>query len=229
MRRKLASYTAPKDLQVPVEDAEEQQADFPSQNRRIVDRESDYSKRRFQRELGEAGEGYADRMKQAQLARERDNTLRNIERKKAAAEVGEGTAGIGSGSNAVPVGAAPGGRRSRWDAPAPAPQTGVGGWEEGGSDAVRGGVKGASRWDATPVVHGGAVASQQQTKKSRWDATPVAHGGSPRRSQSRLCKSEAGGMRRRWPECRPACSRRQWCRHLGRRRRCTARPPRRGA
>lgn len=177
MRRKLASYTAPKDLQVPVEDAEEQQADFPSQNRRIVDRESDYSKRRFQRELGEAGEGYADRMKQAQLARERDNTLRNIERKKAAAEVGEGTAGIGSGSNAVPVGAAPGGRRSRWDAPAPAPQTGVGGWEEGGSDAVGGGVKGASRWDATPVVHGGAVASQQQTKKSRWDATPVAHGG----------------------------------------------------
>ena len=175
--RKLASYTAPKDLQIPVEDPEEQQADFPSQNRRVVDRESDYSKRRFQRELGETGEKYADRMKQAQVARERDNTLRNIEREKADIGAGGGAMGVVSGSNAVPMASAPTGRRSRWDAPAPVPQTGGSGWEEERvNDASTGDEKGVSRWDATPVVHGGAAAPQQQAKKSRWDATPIVHG-----------------------------------------------------
>ena len=63
-------------------------------SRKIVDHESDYSKRRFNRTLsptradptGKGGDArdvstYADRMREAQLDRERDNTMRQIAQK----------------------------------------------------------------------------------------------------------------------------------------------------
>ncbi|KDD76095.1 hypothetical protein H632_c359p3, partial [Helicosporidium sp. ATCC 50920] len=90
---KLASYTAPKDVldDLPVGDDGDQAGSFGG-SRRIVDRESDYSKRRLQRQLSPsrgdafaggsgAGRSYGDALREAQLAREQDNTLRNIEAK----------------------------------------------------------------------------------------------------------------------------------------------------
>lgn len=137
----LRAYTAPKDFMGPGFDADEGE-DLESdealgfgKSRKIIDRESDYSKRRFKRQLspgrgaasevrattraqsdflglvkydgierqngltqgfrgfqttddgtfdaqgGDEGRSYADRMKEAALDREKDNTLRNIERK----------------------------------------------------------------------------------------------------------------------------------------------------
>ena len=54
-------------------------------SRRVVDRESDYSKRRFNRTLSptrdEGTTTYAERVREAQLDRERDNTMRQIAQK----------------------------------------------------------------------------------------------------------------------------------------------------
>ena len=54
-------------------------------SRRVVDRESDYSKRRFNRTLSptrdEGKTTYAERVREAQLDRERDNTMRQIAQK----------------------------------------------------------------------------------------------------------------------------------------------------
>ena len=54
-------------------------------SRRVVDRESDYSKRRFNRTLSPTRDDgkttYAERVREAQLDRERDNTMRQIAQK----------------------------------------------------------------------------------------------------------------------------------------------------
>lgn len=126
------------------------------QSRRIVDRESDYSKRRLNRiispdrndafQMGDKTPDarvrtYADVMREAQLARERDNTLRNIEEKRkreaeemaaldakptkasglAAAAAGGAAAGPAAAAAqvAAAAAAAPTGKRSRWDSTAP--------------------------------------------------------------------------------------------------------------
>lgn len=68
---------------------------------------------------------YADVMREAQLARERDNTLKNIaDKRKAEAEAAEAQL---AALDAVPTKASqgpaaaprPGGKRSRWDSTAP--------------------------------------------------------------------------------------------------------------
>ena len=86
-RRKapLSSFTAPKaitdDLPVAAEE-EDTVAERFGGSRRVVDRESDYSKRRFNRTLSptrdEGTTTYAERVREAQLDRERDNTTRQI-------------------------------------------------------------------------------------------------------------------------------------------------------
>jgi splicing factor 3B subunit 1 len=190
--RKLASYTAPKDLEVPVDESAAAIDANVMGGRKIVDRESEYSKRRLNRELGEDGQSYAERMKEAQLARERENTLRNIELKKRreeevrlkkeSAQGGEGGEGFLSGANAVPVvgeaersavgtlepgAASSSARRSRWDSQK------ISSWDERNDSVVREEPK-ASKWDATPAVHQvGDVVAEPTGKKSRWDATPL--------------------------------------------------------
>ncbi len=74
---------------------------------------------------------YADVMREAQLARERDNTLRNIDEKKrreaeeaqlAALDAVPTKASAGpaaAAAQAAAQAAAPGGKRSRWDSAAP--------------------------------------------------------------------------------------------------------------
>eukprot|EP00890_Picochlorum_soloecismus_P004656 jgi/Picsp_1/5191/NSC_02554-R1_protein len=185
---KLASYTAPAEIMedVPVEDDGNVQGSFGT-SRRIVDRESDYSKRRLNRTLSptrrdafsvegqapdENSRSYADVMKETQLAQERENTLRNIELKKRREE--EEKEEIGGGNESV----APIGRKSRWDS---------GGVQKPSEwDLAEETPRQASRWDATPAAHGVQETPSRWdskdfqpsgTKKSRWDATPAHEAG----------------------------------------------------
>ena len=119
----MQSYTAPKQVldDVPMEEAGggDGEGNDPFAGRgpqRVVDRESDYHRRRLARALspsrgdafssaadakktkGKSKQGggesssYADVMKAAALARERDNTLANIRAKERAKEAGEAAA-----------------------------------------------------------------------------------------------------------------------------------------
>ncbi|KAL4443434.1 hypothetical protein ABPG75_011171 [Micractinium tetrahymenae] len=201
---KLASYTAPKSLmsELPVQEDGDTEGGM-LQSRRIVDRESDYSKRRLNRiispdrndafQMGDKTPDarvrtYADVMREAQLARERDNTLRNIEEKKrreaeeaqlAALDAVPTKASAGpaaAAAQAAAAAAAPGGKRSRWDSAAPV---------EAKKPKVAAAAP-ASEWDAveaTPVVN-------------RWDATP---GQAPAETPGRIWSggeaTPAGGSR----------------------------------
>lgn len=172
-------------------------------SRRIVDRESDYSRRRLDRALSpERNDAflmgdqtpdarvrtYAEVMREAQLAREQDNTLRNIElkRRQEAEEAEREAAGAGTAANAAPI------KRSRWDTSAASSQESARTSDWGSAAAS---TPAAGQWDATPV-HGSAGrwddatgaeaagasrrnrwdATPADVKRSRWDATPVAGG-----------------------------------------------------
>jgi splicing factor 3B subunit 1 len=167
-------------------------------SRRIVDREDDYRRRRLNRALsperadafasGSAAadgraRGYADVMKEAQLARERENTLANIARKQR-----EEAEALQRQNGGPPAGDGPADgiqrKRTRWDSLEPAsaaPAAEAAAEKQAKSSSGWGApeppTQTASRWDATPV-HGASAAAADATapRRSRWDATPV-HGG----------------------------------------------------
>ena len=190
---KLSSYTAPKSLlsELPLEQNEEEaQPSTLGPSRRIVDRESDYHRRRFQRELsperldafsseaaqGSSARSYAEIIREAQLARERENTMANIMRKqreeteasvqRVDAVADEPLASVQRASSA----AADANKRSRWDSTEHVAAK-RSDWEA--SEATP--AHKSSRWDATPVH--GAVAEGATARRSRWDATPMASTG----------------------------------------------------
>ncbi|KAL4858600.1 Splicing factor 3B subunit 1 [Chlorella vulgaris] len=198
---KLASYTAPKSIlgDLPVEDDGDEEGSAFMGSRRIVDRESEYSKRRLNRiispdrndafQMGDKTPDarvrtYADVMREAQLNRERENTLRNIADKRkaeaeaeaAAAEAGlaptkaSGLAPAAPPPQAAPAptapaaaaaavaATAPGGKRSRWDSSVPIEAKKA----KTAAPFSAAPAAPASEWDAveaTPAVN-------------RWDATP---------------------------------------------------------
>ena len=181
-------------------------------SRKIVDRESDYSKRRFNRTLsptradptGKGGDArdvstYADRMREAQLDRERDNTMRQIAQKqreeaeKAAADARLAAKEAKDAAvRRLVTGEAPAEgerkRRNRWDAVAEdegakrakmEEATPSGEWEDQPTAAAAAAGSGASgsgrrnRWDATPADVGALSGATPRRARSRWDATPA--------------------------------------------------------
>ena len=181
-------------------------------SRKIVDRESDYSKRRFNRTLsptradptGKGGDArdvstYADRMREAQLDRERDNTMRQIAQKqreeaeKAAADARLAAKEAKDAAvRRLVTGEAPAEgerkRRNRWDAVAEdegakrakmEEATPSGEWEDqptAAAAAAGSGVSGSgrrNRWDATPADVGALSGATPRRARSRWDATPA--------------------------------------------------------
>ncbi|RMZ55389.1 hypothetical protein APUTEX25_003513 [Auxenochlorella protothecoides] len=210
---KLASYTAPKSVlnDIPVSDDGDQAGSFGGSNR-IVDRESEYSRRRLNRiispdrndafNMGDQTPDarvrtYADVMREAQLAREQDNTLRNIELKRRAEEDAAALAALDAvptkasglappvAASAATAPASSAGKRSRWDA---------------GDAAAR---PAASKWDAveaTPSAPADAWGATPAPGASKWDAGEATPGAGARRNRWDATPADeaAGGKRSRW-------------------------------
>lgn len=171
-------------------------------SKRIVDRESDYSKRRLNRSVAGDASTYAERVKEAQLEREKDNTMKQIaQKRREEAERAAADARLAAAqgeSRALPESDAPSepaAKRAKpseveWedmpvaaDAPPVAPKparrnrwdaTPVHPGDAGA--AVAGGVGG---WDATPKIDagGGGVGPTPKRTRSRWDETPLIRAG----------------------------------------------------
>lgn len=204
-------------------DGEEDEASKPKS---IYEREDDYRRRRLNRIISPVRNDayamgdktpdnrvrtYADIMKEAQLQREMDNTLKNIEAKKK--EEAEGPMAPPAAVKPVAVGEK---RRNRWDqstdvveskkakpaseweSEAATPAT-VSRWDADATPA-------ANAWDATP---GGADwgATPGLGRKNRWDATPEVAGATPGWSAGEATPAGVGGatpaikkQRSRWDE-----------------------------
>jgi len=157
-------------------------------SRRVVDRESDYSKRRFNRTLSPTRDDgkttYAERVREAQLDRERDNTMRQIAQKqREEAEKAAGEARLAA--KAAKESAV---RAMVTGEPLPGDETrkrdrGV---EEAWDDDAGKRAKTEGEWEDQPPT---APAAERQTRRrNRWDATPAdvaAGGGTGRRARSR--------------------------------------------
>eukprot|EP00897_Mesotaenium_endlicherianum_P003517 jgi/Mesen1/3193/ME000184S02249 len=190
--KKLASYTAPKSVMadLPRGEVTDDELGF-NRPSRIVDREDDYRKRRLNRiispdrndafAMGDktpdaAVRTYADVMREQVYAREKEETMRLIQKKmqeeeerKAAEESSAPTKAqqaAGAPAPAAPAAAAPAAaaagskRRNRWDQ--------SGGGAGAGDDA-------ANRWDAAtpgrPSVD--ATPTPGPSRRNRWDETPT--------------------------------------------------------
>ena len=208
--RKMQSYTAPKQVldDVPMEEVGGGGDTDPFAGRgpqRVADRETDYQRRRLARALspsradafattkedkakgkGKKKEGdeepssYADVMKAAALARERDNTLANIRAKERAKEAGEAAA-------AAAAAAVAGSAAADGDEEKPSKKAKTSEWDEdegrgaATTTAPRGSLPAGapSAWDATPVAPSAsaaaaaAAAAAPRRPRSRWDETPV--------------------------------------------------------
>jgi splicing factor 3B subunit 1 len=190
-KRSLSSYTAPRQYLDEIErDAEDSNFDpmADSGPARIIDRENDYHRRRYQRALsperrnafangssesdvnGGEARSYAEVMRQTQLEREEHEIRRKI-----AAKEKERMETISNGSaqdREAVVAAAP--KKSEWDedddeiAASRRSQETRSRWDEtpraDGAEARK-----RSRWDETPRVGLGVEATP---RSSRWDATP---------------------------------------------------------
>jgi len=191
---------------------------------RVADREDEYRRRRLARPLspsragadGGTGEGrsYADVMREATLARERDNTLRNLQDKarreadeaaaaEAEATAGAAAAGAGGGGGAANGGAsasasaaaAAGKRRgSRWDMPTPA-------HDSAGAAAAPGAEKRQrSEWeeeeDDDEGGGGGGGGHGAGGARSRWGETPLV-------GTAAAAAAPSAGGRSRWDEPTP--------------------------
>ncbi|KAK9834053.1 hypothetical protein WJX81_006031 [Elliptochloris bilobata] len=221
---KLQSFTAPKSVMgdLPEEDASGE--GFQRPGGKIIDREDDYRRRRLNRIISPTRNDafamgdktpdasvrtFADVMREQQLARERDNTLKNIadkrreEEEEAAMDRDKPTKASGLAAPAPPAPVAPvvqpaaeapsSKRRNRWD------QSGGGdakkartSWEEPEATPALG------RWEATPgrLDETGATPGRADATPggaSRWDATPTP---------GRL-GSEATPRRNRWDDATP--------------------------
>ena len=169
-------------------------------SKRIVDRESDYSKRRLNRSVAGDASTYAERVKEAQLEREKDNTMKQIAQKRreeaerAAADArlaaARGDDAGGDERDALQSASAePAAKRAKpaeveWedmpvaaDAPAQPKPARRNRWD---ATPVAGDVGGTGSWDATPKIDagaGGGVGPTPKRTRSRWDETPLIRAG----------------------------------------------------
>ncbi|KAG9694379.1 ARM repeat-containing protein, partial [Aureobasidium melanogenum] len=140
----------------------------------IASRESDYQKRRFNRQLSPDGQSYKEVMKQRELEREEERVHKLIEEKQAKGEDGmdgvvehQPTLKADEESSEV---AAPRKRKQRWDTSsedAAAKDAVV--KSEGAPETKR------SRWDSTPAP----AAQAEPRKRSRFDMAPSLTAATP--------------------------------------------------
>lgn len=192
-------------------------------NTRIIDRENDYRKRRFDRmlspERGDAFDGktpqrsYKEIMQGQQLDAERAEVIRKIQQKReeeAELQKQQGSAADGDAAPEAPD-ATPKRRRKRmrWDDPGSGGEGKTDGeseWDSASDRSATAAVAAtptrSSRWDATPLASG-AAATPVAGRKNRWDETPV-HGASSGSkwdaTPAGAATPAAGGKRSRWDE-----------------------------
>lgn len=165
----------------------------------IASRETDYQKRRFQRNLSpERGEerSYKDVMAQRELEREEERVRRLIEDKnketiangedddmedsqhQTTLKDGSAEAGANGETNGHTEEPKPRARKRRWDAPSSEADTnGTNGAPTTNGHTTNGEVVAKkSRWDATPAPGGEAAIAR---KRSKWDEAPSAAGATP--------------------------------------------------
>ncbi|BFZ63543.1 U2 snRNP component prp10 [Saitoella coloradoensis] len=186
-RRLVGQYTAPRAfLNEYVEEDALDLITARQEGKQIQDRQGDYQKRRFDRELsptrqdaftgnGVEGRSYAEVMKQAELEREEQRVLREIERRRQDGTL-EDHAGrsVHSEANLKEASEEKPAKKRRWD---------VGGPTESAEEPKK------SSWadvDETP----------RTTKRSRWDQTPAPMGIVP----STIGGENPVGKRSRWDQ-----------------------------
>ena len=171
-------------------------------SKRIVDRESDYSKRRLNRSVAGDASTYAERVKEAQLEREKDNTMKQIaQKRREEAERAAADARLAAAQGdprALPETDAPSepaAKRAKpseveWEdmpvaadappvAPKPARRNRWDATPVHPGDAGAAGAGGVGGWDATPKIDagGGGVGPTPKRTRSRWDETPLIRAG----------------------------------------------------
>lgn len=190
------AVTAPKHLlhEFADEDAEDPFAET-AKTRQVAARQSEYHQRRFDREagvsdaFGEEGESYGDKMKRAEIEREEQRVMREIERRQQ-----EGTDEKGEKLEIAAVDETPRGRqhydeiedsRPREIEMKDAGKERGGEWDEAklkGKEAAPAETprRKRSRWDETPAgVPASSAAPGETPKRSRWDQTPVGVAATP--------------------------------------------------
>ena len=227
LSKMLSSFTAPKDVMAEEElpragaGGDEGEEDVFGPSRRIADKESEYSKRRFKRTLSptrtdefarngtaDAGSSYADVMREAQLKREEELTRQAIARKRDESNgVGAGEGGA-AGTSGVAAQPAPR-KRSRWDSAGASSSSG--GVASNGAPPEPPKRARASEWDDDDDV-GHANGGTVHKVGSAWDMpTPqISQGSGPTTATSRSRWDETplvaagstvtSGRRRRWDE-----------------------------
>ena len=167
--RQFHSFTHHALLMVPPqqsEDAAEGESDDPfaeNKKNRIADRESDYQKRRHNRVLREDGLSYKESMAQANMEKERDELIKDLQSE----DAGDGSGG-GGGAEPPPDAQAESGKRKkrRWDS-TPATDSAKAATVISDNEST---ATSASKWDDDSV----ASASTTGRRRKRWDETPVA-------------------------------------------------------
>lgn len=194
--------------EIPEPDPDQDDAGFQKPGS-IYEREDEYRRRRLARIISpdrndafamgdKTPDGrvrtYADIMREQQLQREMDNTMKNIvDKKRKEAEVAAAQAGaeaanaLAATQTATATAAPPEKRRRRWDSAEPVTEKKTSEW-----DTVEATPALGSRWDATPGVGlgGGATpawgdgGTTPAAGGSRWDATPGGQAApTPRRNR----------------------------------------------
>ncbi|KAI9347201.1 armadillo-type protein [Zopfochytrium polystomum] len=199
--KRLSSYTAPKEIYNDILAADEDTVDpfaGKSTSRKIIDREDDYRKQRFNRQLSPERvdafntdksapkpdgdvRSYSDVIRESELEREHKRTLARVQEKKR--EMAEdAAAGLESDQpSAEAPAAAP--KKRRWDQGDPeVPPKPTSEWEDDAPAAApteKPARQRASRWDdddgsSKAAAAAGAAAAPAPRKRNRWDETPVA-------------------------------------------------------
>ena len=152
--------------------------------RTIAERESEYHARRRTRVLsperadpfatkasvGDEARSYAEVMREAQLDRERHDTLRKLELQQRQREDASHTMTTSTGMEISPVeDKTP--ERAAVTEKSPEPKK-KSQWDNDDDD-IQPANKARSRWDETPVIGGHSAAVVK--KRNRWDETPVGH------------------------------------------------------
>lgn len=171
--KRLTSYTAPAEVYEDLIGSDDEVDPFLQRtgSRRIVDRQSEYHARRLNRAISperndpfaeneskDESRSYADVMREAELEKEEQRIMRELEKKKKEAE---------KKAKEVTVEQATTQKKRRWDMETPVDVKQTSEWSKADDESS----VGKSRWDETPRISGD-VEMDTPRKRSRWDVTP---------------------------------------------------------